>query len=70
MKRPLRVYKMLHYLIEVILFGSATVLFGWSSEPLTWIGGAQMFLLIALEIVHEGQYFALKRELGKERDLA
>jgi len=30
---------MLHYLIEVILFGSATVLFGWSSEPLTWIGG-------------------------------
>jgi len=29
-----------------------------------------MFLLIALEIVHEGQYFALKGELRKERDLA
>lgn len=62
MKRSLMAYKSMHYLIEAILFISASVLFGWANEPLTWIGGGQMFLLIALEFLHERQYAALKRE--------
>ncbi len=55
------VYKSMHYLLEAILFTSASALFGWSNESMSWIVGIQGVLLIALEYVHERRYPALQR---------
>ena len=55
MKRPLLWLEVAHYSIEGILFAIALVVFNYSDTPVSWLAGAQLGLLMTLEVLHRKQ---------------